>query len=116
MSKRLFNAIYSINIPLHEPGRILKEKILDGFKLTSTQPSTSSATTSSSTPFLSTIRLISRGKVLDDNEPIQNQGIRNGSVVMVLLGAGVEVSFVAVIPFSHFSLPSDGATRDMWNE
>lgn len=84
------NAICNINIALHEPGRMLKEKILDGFKLTSTQPSTSSS--SSSTPTLSTIRLISRGKVLDDNEPIQNQGIRNGSVVMVLLGAGVEAS------------------------
>merc|ERR1712228_418658 len=38
----------------------------------------------------SNVRLISRGKVLRDDEEIQKQGIRNGSVVMVLLGAGAE--------------------------
>ena len=89
------NCIASVNIALHEAGRALKEKILQGFELNAnaSTPSTSGhSSTLSSTSDISNVRLICRGKVLVENEEIQKQGIRNGSVVMVLLGAGIEVS------------------------
>jgi len=81
------NLSCNVSIALHESGRLLKTKILDGFDLISSKSSCSF-----STPEFSTVRLISRGKVLNDDEEIQKQGIRNGSVIMVLLGAGIEAS------------------------
>jgi len=87
----------NITIPLHEPGRMLREKILAGLNLISYTPSADTPSASGSSPSTSivdtsNVRLISRGKVLKDDSDIQGQGIRNGSVVMVLLGASLEAS------------------------
>merc|ERR1712135_272788 len=61
----------NITIALSESAKNLKEKILDRLQV---KPDSSG---------LSSVRMISRGKILGDNENIQKQGIRNGSVVMV---------------------------------
>jgi len=81
----------NITIALSESGKNLKEKILDGLQV---KPDSSG---------LSSVRLISRGKILEDNENIQKQGIRNGSVVMVLLGLGVEMNQASEEKQHHLS-------------
>jgi len=84
----------NVTIPLHEPGRMLREKILQGLNL-SPSISTSDNPSSSSSSFIfdsSGVRLISRGKVIKDDDDIERQGLRNGSVVMVLLGTTLESS------------------------
>ena len=83
-----------MTIPLHEPGRMLREKILQGLNLSpsiSTSDNPSSSSSSSLIFDSSGVRLISRGKVIKDDEDIERQGLRNGSVVMVLIGTTLEV-------------------------
>ena len=94
----------SVAIPLHEPGRMLREKILLGLNLLSSSSSSSASDIPSNSCLppaavdSSVVRLISRGKVIKDDEDIQRQGLRNGSVVMVLLGAPLEVGKILARP------------------